>query len=436
MVNIVRICGIQILIGVRKGLLCLTIDKIPSSVIETLLLIGDEDMARKKYTCDFETTTDPNDCRVWAYGYMNIYDKTDFSIGNNIEDFMSWCQKSQADLYFHNLKFDGSFIVNWLLKNGYKHEKSGLPNTFHTIISSMGQWYMIDICYGYKGKEKLHTVIYDSLKKLPFSVDVVGKAFNLDVSKIDVPQEFYTRKREKGHIITSEEFDYIKADIEVMADALKIQFDQGLKAMTSGSDSLKGFKSVISTKMFDKLFPVLTLEDNEEIRMCYRGGFTWLNEKYAHKEIGEGLVFDVNSLYPAQMYYRPLPFGYPIKFAGKYVEDKNYPLYTQHIRCEFTLKEGKIPTIQLKKNAFFRNRENEYLKSSEGEIVDLYVTNIDLELIKEHYDLYNVEYVGGWKFRQRTGIFNDFIDKWMYIKANNKGAIRTLAKLMLNSLYG
>lgn len=392
-------------------------------------------MARKKYVSDFETTTNENDCRVWAYGYMEIGNKKNYKIGTKLNDFMRWCEEKCCDIYFHNLKFDGSFIVNWLLHNGYTHGDSGLPMTFNTIISNMGQWYMIDICYGYKGKRKLHTKIYDSLKKLPFSVDVIGKAFNLGSSKVEVEQEFYTKERGIDHQITDKEHKYIYSDLEVMADALEIQFNQGLKAMTSGSDSMKGYKDVIGTKTFEKLFPVLTLEDNEEIRWCYRGGFTWLNEKYASKDIGEGIVFDVNSLYPSQMYYKELPYGLPIKFNGEYVYDENYPLYTQHIRCEFLLKEGYIPCIQLKHQGMMF-KQNEYLKSSKGEVVDLYLTNIDLELIKEHYDLYDVEYVGGWKFRSKVGMFNEFIDKWMLIKATNQGAIRMLAKLMLNSLYG
>lgn len=392
-------------------------------------------MARKKYVSDFETTTKEDDCRVWAYGCMEIGNKKNLVIGTKIEDFMDWCKKEKCDIYFHNLKFDGSFIVNWLLHNGYTHSDDGLPMTFNTIISNMGQWYMIDICYGYKGKKKLHTKIYDSLKKLPFSVDVIGKAFNLGSNKVEVDPEFYTRERNENHEITEEEYLYIYSDLEVMADALEIQFNQGLKAMTSGSDSLKGYKDVIGTKTFEKLFPILSLEDNEEIRWCYRGGFTWLNERYANKDIGGGIVFDVNSLYPSQMYYQPLPFGKPIKFNGKYMEDEDYPLYTQHIRCEFMLKEGYIPTIQLK-NQGLMFKQNEYLKSSKGETVDLYLTNIDLKLIEEHYDLYDVEYVGGWKFRSKVGMFKEFIDKWMLVKATNKGAIRLLAKLMLNSLYG
>lgn len=386
---------------------------------------------RKKYACDFETTTNPDDCRVWAYGWMEVGNTKNYQIGNSIDEFMRFVQYCQGDLYFHNLKFDGEFIINWLLRNGFKHDDSGLPKTFNTIISQMGQWYMIDICYGYRGKRKIHTVIYDSLKKLPFTISKIAKDFGLPIRKGEID---YNKYRPPGHQITPDEYEYIKNDIEILAQALKIQFDEGQTRMTNSSDSLHGFKAVISNKVFEKLFPTLSLEIDSNIRLAYRGGFTWLNDKYKEKEIGEGLVFDVNSLYPSQMYNRPLPYGNPVFFEGKYEHDEDYPLYIQHIRCEFELKKDKIPTIQIKKNLMFR--ENEYLKSSYGEIVDLYLTNIDLEIVKEHYNLYDIEYVDGWKFRSMTGIFRKFIDKWMFVKNNSEGAKKLLAKLMLNSLYG
>src|SRR5699024_11746891 len=89
-----------------------------------------------------------------------------------------WLTGVQSDVYFHNLKFDGSFIVNWLLKNGWEFSTEGMPGTFNVLISSMGQWYSIDIVMGYRGKRKLHTVVYDSLKKLPFPIKTIANAFN------------------------------------------------------------------------------------------------------------------------------------------------------------------------------------------------------------------------------------------------------------------
>lgn len=388
-------------------------------------------MGKIRYSCDFETTTDPNDCRVWAYGWMQVGKTSRYEIGNSLEEFMQWAEKCDGILYFHNLKFDGEFIVNWLLHNGYKEDDSGKPKTFTTVISSMGQWYAIDICYGYRKKKKLHTTIYDSLKKLPYPVKVIAKAFNLEIMKGDID---YDAPRPIGHIITDEELAYIKNDIQIVAEALDVQFKQGLDRLTNGSDSLKGFKDSISKKQFEKWFPILSLETDTDIRKAYRGGFTWLNDRFKNKEVGEGIVYDVNSLYPAQMYTRLLPVGRPIFFNGQYQPDKKYPLFIQHIRCQFEIKEGFIPTIQIKKNLRFQ--ENEYLKSSDGEIVDLYMTNIDLEMFFEHYEVVDLEYCSGYMFRGQTGMFKEFIDYWTAIKTTSEGAIKSLAKLQLNSLYG
>jgi len=388
--------------------------------------------ARVKYSCDFETTTDVNDCRVWAWIAMEIGDVENYRISKDIDSFMKWCEMVKADLYFHNLKFDGEFIVNWLLHNGFKHSNSEEPNTFNTVISSMGQWYKIDIVYGRNNDRPLKTSIFDSLKKLPFPVRRIAQAFKLPIMKGEID---YHKPRPIGYTPDKNEIEYIKNDAEIIARALEIQFSQGLTKMTTGSDSLAGFKKMISTKLFKKKFPVLSLELDNEVRQAYRGGFTWLNERFGNQALGNGIVYDVNSLYPSQMRYRELPYGVPIFFDGEYKHDPDYPLYIQKITCRFELKEGYIPTIQVKKNISFR--QNEYLKSSNGEDVELCLTNVDLELFLEHYDVSeDIQYHGGWKFMSATGLFNDFIDYWMSVKVSSTGAIKELAKLMLNSLYG
>ena len=138
------------------------------------------------------------------------------------------------------------------------------------------------------------------------------------------------------------------------------------------------------------------------------------------------------------MYDRLLPFDLPKEFEGEYKEDKIYCLYIQRILCSFEIKKNKIPTIQIKNNMSFI--PNEYVESSNNELVMLTLTNIDLQLFKEHYNIYNEQYCGGWKFKGIRGIFTEYIDKW--IEKKNEGTIkgnlglRTLAKLMLNSLYG
>lgn len=394
------------------------------------------EIARRKFVSDFETTTRKDDCRVWSWGIMEVGKDESFKYGNNIESFMKWLEFRSVDIYFHNLKFDGEFIVYWLLKNGYQFSRESEPKTFNVLINNMNQWYAIDICYGYsKSGKKSHTKIMDSLKMLPYSVDRIGKAFDIGVEKIDVDPEFYERHRAVGHELTKEEIEYLKNDVHVMSRALDIQLNQGMNKMTAGSNALADLKREIGgSKKFVSQFPIISLELNEDIRQAYRGGFTWLNKRYKNKIINGGITFDVNSLYPSVMYNKLLPYGEPIYKEGKVRGTDEYPLFIQKMSFSFELKDGYIPTIQIKNHGMFKG--NEYLETSHGDVVTQYLTNIDLELIKEHYDLYDVKYHYGYLFRGKIGMFNAYIEKWTNVKMNSEGAIYQLSKLMMNSVYG
>ena len=389
------------------------------------------------YTADFETTTDPADCRVWAYGICEIGNPDNFTYGNDINGFMKWAnEQGKATVYFHNLKFDGEFILCWLFENGFKYvdDRRDLEkNTFTTLISDKGQFYSMEICFERKGKEKKSLTIYDSLKILPFSVAAIAKGFNLPISKLEID---YQETREIGHELTLQEIDYLRNDVDIVARALNTLFEQGLTKMTQGSNALYDYKQTVGTKNFNKWFPIPDYDS--DIRQSYKGGFTYLNPKYKELDLSEGIVLDVNSLYPSVMYYQPLPYGEGIFFNGKYKPDKIYNLYVQMFTCQFELKPGYIPTIQLKNNLSFV--PTQYLESSDGEDVTLCLTNVDLELFMEHYNVYNIEYHSGWKFKSTVGLFKDYIDKWNKVKMestlNGNKAMRTLAKLMLNALYG
>lgn len=392
-----------------------------------------------RYTADFETTTDADDCRVWAYAVCNIDDPSDFQYGETFEQFIDFCSQPKINytLYFHNLKFDGAFIISWLLQNGFDYisdKKERRDNTFTTLITDMGQFYSIEIYFRVRGNNVNKVKILDSLKIFPnFSVERVAEGFALPIRKLEID---YKKKRPIGHKLTEEEVAYIRNDVEIMARALKIMFDQGLNKMTIAGDAFSSYKKFVPK--FRSRFPVLPKPVDEDIRLSYRGGFTYVNEIYKEKPVGKGICIDKNSMYPSKMVQQPLPFGKPEFFEGEYQEDSLMPLFIQSLTCKFELKKGKIPNIQLKNNLSFI--PNEYLSSSNNELVTLSLCSPDYQLFKENYFITDVTFHGGWKFRECKGMFDDYINYWMdqKIKAGKEGnqPMRQIAKLMLNSLYG
>lgn len=355
------------------------------------------------------------------------------TFGEDIDSFINYCSliNESSSFYFHNLKFDGEFIIYYLLTHGFVHvnEKKLGVNQFSTIISDLNVFYCIKV----KFKEEVIISFFDSLKLLNFSVEEVAKAFNLSIKKLEID---YKAKREKGHKITDEEKEYLKHDVMIMSLALEKMFEMKITRMTIASNAMNFFKDTISKKRFEEWFkPPLY---DKDLRQAYKGGFTYLNEIYRGKEVKEGIVLDVNSLYPSVMYYSPMPYGEGIYFDGKYVPDKLYNLYIQNITCQFRIKKDMIPTIQIKNNLSFV--PTEYLSSSNGESINLTLTNVDLKLFLEHYDIYDVSYNWGWKYKSSTKIFKSYIDYWneLKVKATKEGnkPLRTIAKLMLNSLYG
>ena len=391
------------------------------------------------YTADFETATWLEDSSyVWAWAVSEIGNEDNIKIGNTIDSFMQFVENNKnSKYYFHNLAFDGTFLLDYLFKHGFEFiedKQDKKDKTFTTLISDLGMFYTIEVYFKVKNKSVKKATFIDSLKIIPFSVSGIAKAFGLPISKLELD---YNKPRELGHILEPEEIEYIKNDVKIVSMALKVLFDEGLNHITSASNALHDYKKGYKEDKFSKLFPTIPLEIDKDIRQAYKGGFTYLNPIYKEVDVGEGEVLDVNSLYPSVMRYELLPVGYPIPYDGKYEDDPDYPLYIQMITCSLEVKDNMIPTIQIKGSYFL---SNEYLKSSDGDIVCLVLSNVDLKLFLEHYNVYELEYIRGYKFKGMHGLFDNYIDKWTErkikaTKEGNKGQ-RALSKLMLNSLYG
>lgn len=441
-------------------------------------------MSTPIYVADFETTVYENQdyTEVWAAALVKLKTE-DVEIFHSISEFYDRLLTETTDIivYFHNLKFDGTFILDYLLSTLHyvqaeTHDESDIqtfkfdpikemPNrTVLYNISSIGQWYSITV----KVNDK-YIIFRDSLKLLPFSVRNIGKGFATKHKKLEMEYKGY---RYAGCEITDDEKFYIANDVLVVKEALEIMFSEGHKELTIGSCCMKEYKRIISQAAFEELFPNLTKMEihrqdtpetnaDEYIRKAYRGGWCYVVENKAHKIYKNGSTADVNSLYPSMMHSESgnyYPIGHPEFWYGDYIPDealKENRYYFIRIKTQFKLKKGYLPFIQVKGNLLYKSTES--LKTSDiynpkdGKYYPYYIdlkgnlrqasviltlTMTDYELIKKHYNLYNTEIISGCWFFAEKGIFDSYIDKYKKIKQESKGAKRSLAKLFLNNLSG
>lgn len=380
-------------------------------------------MVDKWVVADFETTTEEfykqyGYTKVWLYAISDPQGNI-LNYGANIYEFFEYCKKhlNGYTIYFHNLKFDGSFILNHLINENYKYKETIKYNDgkcYNTLISEEGQFYSITVHL----KRGITIHINDSLKIIPFTVEKIAKDFKLPMLKGKIDYNVYE--------INDTTLKYVFNDVKIVALALSELKSNGFVGMTAASSAYTYYINTIEdSKTF---FPDLDLKFLNEWRDAYRGGRSQVNPLYANRKLKGVKRYDVNSMYPHIMrnYYLPIGNPIPIDKRGQY----KFELYKVNIM--FTLKDGHLPTL-LKKNVMFG--EQSYYVNSDG-IETLYITSIDYMLLERHYVIEYVDFIEMYGFVTTNKLFVEYIDFWHNIKNKEKGAKKQLAKLMLNSLYG
>lgn len=441
-------------------------------------------MSSRIHVADFETTVfdGQEDTEVWSAATVEMWTE-DVLVFHSIDQLFSYYTMLPGNqiVYFHNLKFDGAFWLDFLLRKKlfsqayvvtdqenfscYWLKDNEMPNnSFKYSISNRGQWYRITI----KVRGKI-IELRDSLKLLPFPVKQIGKSFGTKHKKLDME---YKGRRYAGCAITEKELRYIKNDVLVVKEALEIMFSEGHKKLTIGSCCLSEFKKGYDRQDYANFFPNLyEIGLNEKthgfptagdfIQKSYRGGWCYYVKGKEGKIYRKGVTADVNSLYPSVMHSKSgnyYPVGKPKFWSGNFIPDealKGNRYYFLRIRTRFYLKPGYLPFIQVKGDLHYSRTDSlvtsdiynpkdgryytEYTDihgNTRQAVVEMVVTMTDYQLMKEHYELVNFEILGGCWFYSEIGLFDEYINKYKEIKQNSKGARRTLAKLFLNNLYG
>ena len=196
-------------------------------------------------------------------------------------------------LYCHNLKWDITFWLNWLIKDLHYHHRiehrTGkiildkriytkrnflLENEFDSLITQMGQVFTLKYNYN-----DLSITIQDSLKIIPFKLEEAGESYNTKFKKI---------KGEDYDGILSDK--YCLHDVLCLSELVSIQINEGIDpryTLSLASWCLKDYKEkLFESKLGDEYLNHLKslYKDESEIKKrynasrCYRYYFPQLDE--------------------------------------------------------------------------------------------------------------------------------------------------------------
>lgn len=431
-------------------------------------------MSTPIYALDFETTTYADyeidgEVRCYLWHARDVY-TDEQSIGFGMPEFFEWMESLKDDVtigWFHNISFDGKFITDYGLRNGYisedfatvsarklskkdavkvylddndlpkyKTTENGkrkatyiprsvtkqfeTPKKSMTVIKAGSRWIQLVIVNA-KGKV---LKLYDtgnkfttcaSLHDIALTIGVEDKSF-LDVHK----------RRDMDYRATEEDIERVKGDTRIVAQAIKLFYDWGMDMPTLAGDAWKIYqgmmfekygKDKVEKEIYPEIPEVYNFKDGYVINLrdAYFGGRVYLRPEYEDKDIEDISSIDCNSMHPSQMRYMPMPYGRPYTSIGEPKEEH----YVVAFSCVYDIKKGMDPTIQRMKS--FRSIQAEWVYHSDRAGEMLVMTDIDLKQFLRHYDvspdfdMIEKHYIN---FKtKRECLFEDYIDKY----ANEKG---------------
>lgn len=384
------------------------------------------------YYADFETSTRLVNGKVNVYLWGILSENGNYKqVGVNLDSFMKEISNynTSPTIYFHNLSWDGSFIVHWLVDNGYsfvdKVEGNYEDKIFTWISDYNTSIYTIKVRV-----DKYIIKFVDSYKILVNSVDKLGKA--LGKEKLDLDYDKYT------HFNTIEEvpqelMDYLIRDIDIVRETM-ITFKSGVNKtkLTIASTMYNEFKNFYGENNFKKDFTQkLSREQWSIVKKSFAGGYVNVSPRYKGVDLvlkDNGYSYDVNSLYPYVMLHYKLPYG---EVYDSKSSDNDICLLEVIIFKGKKVIEDLPPIIPRAENDF--ETRSRYVETIENGTY--YIWENEFEIWKKFYDLDYGIVKRHW-FRTKY-VFKDFMELMSERKIMAKNPVEYLiAKIMQNSLFG
>ena len=389
--------------------------------------------------------------RVWLAGMMNLQ-RMQMVYFTNLSDFMeellSRGNNQNKEVAFHNLKFDGSYIVPWLFENGYTSTlEKPKPGEFGVLVSDRNDWYSITI----QVTKRRRIRIWDSAKLFPMQLRYLPDIYHTPTRKIEEDENFYEEKRAIDHIPTERELMYFHNDLQVLAEVLNAHIQHvGIRfKKTQAGQAFYDFEQ--SFKAWKLRFPPLDNETDAELRAAYWGGISYVPPEKAGKDFYDVGVMDINSSYPHKAAHCKMPYGEPVLITYDQHPDSS-KFWVADVIIKFDLKPNRLPCIPTKAITEQKPITHDKWLSHSGGYVRMSMSSIDYVTIQSSYDFDIAQFIKTTHFKQRVHKeLTKFVEVNNEIKEKNRRKAKTLpdgqekksllalayrAKITNNSFYG
>ena len=402
---------------------------------------------------------------------------------HTIDEFLMGLAENRVDrCYFHNLKFDDSFLASYMrndeiVMDGWKavckrRVVSDKGIVYEDVIDFVGPRDPV------KHRAIKHRcVIWDSMKIWANPLEKLGKDFGV----LKGETTGGSKALEVG--CSKEMEEYCLQDCRVMMTAMEYYFER-CREETHGQRPY-GWMTAASTaynlacldatgrlggkKEFDAHFPPCDEEHGfpEWLREGYKGAVPLLDEAIKNKVLYDVFVFDVNSMYPTQIFGSALPMGRPVHLDIDEDDDDGMDrlmrlkergkLWVAKVKMKIDVKAGHRATYMLKSEGPDGKTLCDHVNDYEG--MNMYkesyqvITSVDIEYIMRDYDIRDMAVVEAIGFEAdvdrrdryfgnkiKGNILSHFVGRWYEVKeqASKSGdkSLKAFAKLILNALYG
>lgn len=406
------------------------------------------------------------DVYLW---YVKNMDNTFEKMGYDLDSFIKWTNENGKSklIYFHNLSYDGNFIIKWYLRN-----KPEQFSYFGHELKTSNRWeffangnkiYSIDVKnkkWKYdENKQKIKkkwTIYYRcTYNLLSSSIASLGKGFDIDKhdETTNIPNFYDLGGFNMDDKIKNIYEKYIKRDVEI-ARLSYLNFKKVIEeelasfcfskkfnktnvtlknTLTVGSLGYKMTKNYIYNEFGKKFLSGYSIKKDDYIfaKNWFYGGWTQFNPDVQNKILDvNGCVVDINSSYPTQM-TKLLPYG---NLTLEKPKSKYYLEYYQvEIESAMIKPEYQNLLILKKWNDDGLGRYVRYMDKG-----TLYYCKDEWEIIQKVYDI-EIKKITIW-YAKADYLLKDFMQGIYNFKTTTKAqghiAESNSYKILMNAIYG